>query len=406
MSHRAAWLPYSLVALCFILAVATRGISESFGVFVPSLEAAFMVERAAITGVYGLGMLAIGLGGPFAGWLLDRLGPRGVALVGLTTAGAGLLLASQATAIWQLYAGLGLVFGLACAALGSVFYAALLGRWFSARLGTALAVVWSANGIGVMIMAPLLQALIAAEDWRFAWLCAGAGVLVLAVPAALLPWRRIAAGDPAIVPARSGTAVSGYGPTVAMALRDPPFWALTWAFAFTSVAIYSLAPQINAYLIDHGLDAATAAQIWAITSVLMPLGMIGFNWLADRGGRVLGAVAAYCGTGLGIIALWLVEGPTDVWLIGAFVVLFGSTMGSRGPMISTLATLRYRGAHMGRIYGLITCGMGAGAALGAWLGGLAHDLTGGYRGAFILSLVALVLAAVPLVFEARARERM
>ena len=31
-------------------------------------------------------------------------------------------------------------------------------------------------------------------------------------------------------------------------------------------------------------------------------------------------------------------------------------MGSRGPMISTLATMRYRGAHFGRIYGLISIG--------------------------------------------------
>lgn len=395
-----------LIALCFVLGVVTRGFGECFGVFVPSLEAAFAADRAAITGIYGLAMLCSGFGGPFAGLALDRLGPRGLVLAGLLLAGGGALLASRVDAMWQLYATMGLAFGLASAALGGVLHAALLGRWFSARLGTALAVVWSAGGVGVMILSPLIQAVIAVYGWRLAYLCVGIAVLALVVPVALLPWRRIAAGDPAIMPVRVAGALPSAGPTVAMALRDPPFWALTFAFAMTAISIFSLSPQVNAYLIDNGLTAAAAARVWAVTAVLTPVGMIGFNWLADRGGRVLGAAAAYACTGLGIIALWMVRSPQDVWLIGAFVTLFGSTMGSRGPMISTLASLRYRGAHVGRIYGLITVGMGAGAALGAWLGGLAHDLTGGYGGTFVLSLAALALAAAPLVLEARARERM
>jgi MFS family permease len=404
--QQAGWLAYGLLALCFALGFVTRGVGESFGVFLPSLEAAFAADRAAITGIYGLAMLCAGFGGPLAGLVLDRIGPRLLAIGGLALAGGGTVLGAGASAVWQLYATLGLATGLAGAALGSVFYAALLGRWFSARLGTALAVVWSASSVGVIVMSPTLQALIEAHDWRFAYRGAGVAMLAMILPVALLPWRRIATGDPAIMAGRSHERSLGTGPTVAMALRDLPFWGLTFAFAMTSLSVFGLAPQVNAYLIERGLSPASAAHVWALTALLTPVGMIGFNWLADRGGRMLGAIAAYSCTGLGIVALWFVGGPHDLWLIAAFVLLFGGTMGSRGPMISTLATLRYRGAHAGRIYGLITCGMGAGGALGAWLGGLAHSLTGGYGATFALSLVAIVLAAVPLALEARARERM
>ncbi|HKU99909.1 MAG TPA: MFS transporter, partial [Vineibacter sp.] len=107
MKHRADWLPYGLVAMCFLLNLATRGVGESFGVFVPSLQAAFDAERAVVTSVYGLGMLAMGLGGPFAGLLLDRIGPRVLVLAGLVCAGGGTLLAAQASAVWQLHATLG-----------------------------------------------------------------------------------------------------------------------------------------------------------------------------------------------------------------------------------------------------------------------------------------------------------
>ena len=74
-------------------------------------------------------------------------------------------------------------------------------------------------------------------------------------------------------------------------------------------------------------------------------------------------------------------------------------------MISTLATLRYRGAHFGRIYGLIGIGMGLGGFFGAWIGGLLHDWTGGYAAVMIFSACALVLAAASLGSEAGARER-
>ncbi len=81
-------------------------------------------------------------------------------------------------------------------------------------------------------------------------------------------------------------------------------------------------------------------------------------------------------------------------------------MGSRGPMISTLATLRYRGRHFGRIYGLISIGMGLGGFLGAWIGGLLHDATGGYAAVMVFSAASLAIAAATLGSEARAREQL
>jgi MFS family permease len=156
-----------------------------------------------------------------------------------------------------------------------------------------------------------------------------------------------------------------------------------------------------AYLIEQGMAPIDAASAVGVTGLLMPVGMIGFNWLADRGGRRLSAVAAYGCTILGVAALWAFSGPSDIWLLAAFVILFGVSMGSRGPMISTLATLRFRGPHLGRIYGSITLAMGIGGALGAWLGGLAHDLTGGYTAVMAVSLVGLLLGAVPLLIEAQ-----
>jgi MFS family permease len=160
------------------------------------------------------------------------------------------------------------------------------------------------------------------------------------------------------------------------------------------------------YLLERGLDGPYAARAIAAAGFLTPLGMIGFSWLADRGGRRLAALLAYASSILGVGALAMVRGPNDDVFVWLYVLLFGGSMGSRGPMISTLAALRYRGAHFGRIYGLISIGMGLGGFLGAWIGGLLHDFTDGYAAVMIFSAAALALAAATLGSEASARERL
>jgi MFS family permease len=285
-----------------------------------------------------------------------------------------------------------------------VLSASLLGRWFPAqRLGVALAVAWSASGVGAMLILPLAQHLIATDGWRHAYLVL-ALISAAFIPLLLvLPWRRFERGAPGLAPAR---ATASAGVTVGEAVRDWPFWALTFSFGLTSIGIFSLVPQTMVYLLERGLDGAYAARALAVAGFLTPLGMVGFSWLADRGGRKIAAILAYACSIAGVGALALVRGPNDdVWL-WLYVLLFGGSMGSRGPMISTLATLRYRGRHFGRIYGLISIGMGVGGFFGAWVGGLLHDWFDGYAVLMLFSAAALVLAAASLGSEAGARERL
>jgi len=398
------FLPWSLVALCFVLGVASRSISDSFAVFVPALEQSFGTSRSAVTLVYSFALLVGGTAAPIAGWIVDRFGLRALTVIGMAAAALATASASQATAVWHLYLGLGIVMGFAGASLSGVLSASLLGRWFPARrLGVALAVAWSAAGVGAIVVLPLAHHLIATHSWRHAYLvfaCISAAFIPLLL---VLPWRRISRGASGLLPARAS---DQRGPTVGEAVRGPSFWALSLSFGLTSVGIFSLAPQAMVYLLERGLDGAYAARALAVAGVLTPLGMVGFSWLADRGGRRLAALLAYGSSIAGVGAFALVRGPDDTFWLWAFVLLFGGSMGSRGPMISTLATLRYRGAQFGRIYGLISVGMGLGGFLGAWLGGLLHDISGGYGAVMALSVAALLIAAALLGWEARARERL
>ena len=398
------FVPWALVALCFVLGVASRSISDTFTVFVPALQGDFGASRSAITLVYSFALLVGGTGAPIAGWIVDRFGLRALTVVGIVAATLASVGASQATVVWHLYLCLGIVMGFGGASLSGVLSSTLLGRWFPAnRLGVALAVAWSASGVGAIVMFPLAEHLIVTQGWRHAYVVFACASAVLLPVLLVLPWRRIERGAIGLVPARASDRP---GPTAGEAVRDWPFWALTFSFALTSVGIFCLVPQTMVYLLERGLDGGYAARALAVAGFLTPLGMIGFSWLADRGGRKIAAILAYACSIAGVGALALVQGPSDDFWLWLYVLLFGGSMGSRGPMISTLATLRYRGAHFGRIYGLISVGMGLGGFLGAWAGGLLHDWTGGYAAVMVLSVSALVLAAASLGSEAGARERL
>ncbi len=398
------FVPWLLVALCFVLGVASRSIGDSFPVFVPALQDAFAAGRGDVTLVYSFSLFVGGTAAPLAGWIVDRFGLRTLTVIGMTSAALATATASQASHLWQLYLGLGVVMGFAGATLAGVLHATVLGRWFPARrLGVALAVAWSANGVGSIVILPLAEHLITTADWRHAYLVFSA-ISTCFIPVVLvLPWRRIARGAEGLTRLHAG---AGAGPTVGQAVRDWPFWALSFSYTFTSLGIFAIVPQAMVYLLERGLPGSYAARALAIAGFLTPLGMVGFSWLADRGGRKAAALLAYGSSILGVGALALVRGPDDTVWLWLYVVLFGGAQGSRGPMISTLATLRYRGAHFGRIYGLITIGTGFGGFLGAWIGGVLHDMTGNYTAVLIFSAVSLALAASSLGSEAGARERL
>ena len=398
------YFPWLLVALCFAIGVASRSVTESFTIFLPALEREFTGSRSALTLIYSLTLVINGIGAPIAGWIVDRFGVRMLPILGMTFTALATASASFASELWHLYLGIGLVMGTGGAMMGGILSASLLGRWFPARrLGVALAVAWSAPGVGAIVVYPLAEYMIAVHGWRYAYLVFSIVSACFVPLLLLLPWRTIERGAVGIVHAR-GSATAGM--TVGEAVREWPFWALTFSFALTSVGVFSLVPQTMAFLLESGFDGGHAARALAIAGFLTPLGMIGFSWLADRGGRKLAALLAYGCSILGVGALALVRGPADEAWLWIFVLLFGGSQGSRGPMISTLATLRYRGANFGRIYGAICIGMGLGCFFGAWVGGLLHDWTGGYGAIFILSAASLALAAASLGSEAGAREKL
>jgi MFS family permease len=386
----------NVLALCFALSVLGRGLVESFTVFLLPISEDFGWDRARVVSVYSLSALASGLAAPFAGRLFDRSGPRMVYSGGLLLLGSAFLIAAWAQELWQFQLSLGLCVGLGAALIGNVPNSILLGRWFGPKLPTAMAVVYSATGAGVLVLLPLSQVLIDQFGWRGAYQIFGCTALVVLLPLLLLPWRRFSGGSPHVI-RNSASDPADDGWTLASAMRHHAFWALFSTFFFTAIGMYSLAAQVVAYLVDAGFPPLQAATAWGFSGVVLLFGMLGVSWLDGVIGRRPSVLLSYALSIAGIIMLWLLQWYPNFWLLTGFVVCFGSMIGSRGPLLTATAMKIFRGPHVGTIYGAIAFGSGLGSAFGSWSGGLIHDLTRSYNPLIAFALVSVFLGMIPFL---------
>jgi MFS family permease len=386
-----------VLALCFALSVMGRGLGESFTVFLKPISENFGWDRAQVVSVYSLTAFAGGLAAPLIGRLFDRSGPRTVYSLGVFLLGSAFLIAAHAQYLWQFQLSIGLCVGVGIAFIGNVPNSILLGRWFGPRLPTAMAIVYSAAGGGVLLLLPASQILIDHFGWRGAYQIFGIAALCLLVPLLLVPWRLLSSGSPNVVKEADPNLID-QGWTLLSAMRHHAFWALFATFFFTGVGMYAIAAQIVAYLIDAGFPPLQAATAWGFSGVVLLFGMLGVTSLDTVIGRRPAVLISYAISIAGIILLWLLQRYPNFWILTGFVVCFGSTIGSRGPLLTATAMKIFRGKHVGTIYGTIAISSGLGSALGSWSGGLIHDLTHSYNPLIAFSLFSMVLGMIPFLF--------
>ncbi|MDQ8726492.1 MFS transporter [Bradyrhizobium sp. LHD-71] len=388
-------MAFVVLGICFALSMLGRSANEIFPVFLLPISAEFGWDRAEVVSIYSLAALSAGLASPLVGRLFDLLGPRAVYAFGLLLVGGGFSAAAYAQALWQLQLCVGLAAGFGAACLGTVASSLLLGRWFGPRLPMAMAVVFAATGIGTLIGLPLSQVLIDAYGWRGAYRLIGVVMLGLAVPLLVLPWRRLAAGASGAIAAPSDQAGAEW--KLSSAMCHHAFWALFSTYFFTGVGMYCIAAQVVAYLVEAGFPPLQAATAWGFSGVALAAGMVSVSLLDGLLGRRRAILFAYGLSVTGIIMLWLLRAYPSIWLLAGFIICFGSTIGSRGPLISATAMTIFRGERVGTIFGAISLGSGLGAAFGSWSGGLIHDWTGNYDLMIVFALVNLLLGMMPFL---------
>ena len=381
----------------FLLVVSLKEMAGDFGWprAVPSLAYAFFFAGA-------------GIGGIVMGWWYDRSGAGPVTLLGLAMIGAGAMFVSSIDSRWQLY----LVFGVVMGLLG---YASIYGpltinvmRWFKHRPGFAVGVVTAGEGLGGTIWPPVFRYFNETAGWRDTFLWFGVFVLVTALPASAVLWRRRQARGAGTRDegGRIVDATAAAPRTPVRAIRLSTFaiqTAICLAIVGCCVSMAMPVAHLVAHASDLGHATARAAEMLAVALLVSTVVRLVVGTLVvDRFG---GLVALMVFSGLQTAALLLYAAADGLLALYAVSVLFGIGYGGVNICYPVLVREHLPRAEAGRRLGVILLFGTLGMALGGWLAGYIFDSTGSYTPAFLAGAafnVTNVIIVVGLIIRTRA----
>lgn len=391
---RATSLRAELSAGWLLLATATFGCGTgassllyySFGVLIEPLQAQFGWSRGEVSSALFYGSFGLVLAAPAIGWMIDRHGPRVIALLAIP--GFAMVLLVLAGFDGSLGAFYALFFVAALLGSGTtpiLYTRAVAGRFDTAR-GLALGITLAGPGTAAILLPPFLVEVIATWGWR-------AGFLSLALLAAA-PWLAVRAWLVSRRTPDAGNTASAVlaGASRRHALASRPFWTIVVGFGAVSVACSSLVVHLVPMLRDAGLEAAVAARIASTIGIGVILGRVGIGYVIDRlfAPRVAATIFAITAAGCALLA---VDGA-DRAPLAAFLI--GFALGAEVDLLAFL-TSRYFGLrHYGFLYALVYAAFWIGIAFGPALTGRLYDHFGDYYLALRL-IVCLLLAGSALI---------
>ncbi len=403
------WVVVAVTVAALLLAAGGR---SAPGVFLLPMEADLGLSRGVLSLAGSLGMLTFGLAAPFTGGLIDRHGPRRVATVGLLAVAVAFAVSTLARSPLALHLTWGVFSGVATGLVGSVLGATVATRWFRRRRGLVVGLFGAATSAGQLMFIPLLTVLASSVGWKGGSL-ALAGLAVALAPVVWWLMRDSPADlnlAPDGAPVDAGVAGAGQGAgradpqVMRRAVRSPEFWLLALTFfvcGATSTGIVGM--HFMAFCGDLGLTAGFAAGMLALMGTFNFVGTLGSGYLTDRVDPRLLLGAYYAFRGLSLVLLPLVP-PGAAFL--AFAVLCGLDSKATVPPTTALTADVFGRENVGVVYGWVFFAHQLGAALAAWLGGVARDALGSYTPAFIAAAVLAGAAAVLALRIQPARSRL
>ncbi|MDA0735278.1 MAG: MFS transporter [Chloroflexi bacterium] len=318
----------------FVSSVNKTAVNKGFPVFILPVEEYFGASRATVSFIFALARSENGPTGPFAGWLVDRFGPRAMIFVGATMSGGGFLLLGQTGSIWAfalIYLG---VVNVGSNLGFSYPMSTLINNWFYRQKAMAMSAFHAMDSLLPALLVPLLYIGIRDLGLPVTFNIIGIVILSVVLPLAFFikntPEGRGLTMDgdpPATAQTQTGfdqrgqsswTPPADYG--LKSAMRTPTYWVLVTGTAFRLVAKAAVMLHVIPIFISKGIDEQTAVLVFSLLLfITLPLYLI-VGWLADRFPKnwVLTATAVS-----GTASFALMASPlSSLWVVLLFVALF------------------------------------------------------------------------------------
>ncbi len=360
------------------------------------LRAAFHLSGGGFGGVYMLATAAGALCLPWLGRTLDLMPGWKVIRFTMPVSVLACVLITVAPDVAVLTFALYLLRLFGQGMMSEIAYT-VIGRWFVANRGRAMALIVAGQQAGLALL-PVLFVLIdrMSGSWRTTWIASGALIALVGMPAiiALMKVERVPRSHEAKI--RSQNTARDW--TRSEVLRDPVLYLLLLGIlapSFISTVIFFN----EDYLIDlRGYDPLAFAAAFPVMSITTVLFGLVCGHLIDRFGslRLLPFVLVPLAVSQAVLGL-----ITPVWGVYLFMFLFGISSGFTSTLLGALWPEVYGLAHLGGIRAIIFSAVVLSTALGPGLSGALIDRGVTVPTQMVWLCAWCVVACFALAFAAR-----
>ncbi|MSO91704.1 MAG: MFS transporter [Acetobacteraceae bacterium] len=373
------------------------GMRQCLGLFLPAMTRDLGISASDFTFAIAVQNVVWGLCQAPLGALADRLGIRPVLLGGVFTYILASIVMMLATGIAGLTLS-GALIGVSVACTGSSIAMTATARAADpARRSLMLGIVGAFSSVGMLVLAPLLQALLDNWDWRVA-----AGLLVV-LSIAMLP-AALATGRVDRVP-QPAHERAGFREVVGIALSNRRFVVLCCTYFVCGLQLIFLSTHLPNYLALCGQDPMLGATALAIIGGVNILGSWSAGWLGGHYPKHLLLGLLYLARSAVITAYFIVP-PTPTSTI-VFAAVMGMVWLGVIPLVSGYIAELFGTRYMATILGLAFVIHQAGSVTGALGGGIVLDLFGSYDIAWRVGvMIGVVAGIVQIAFGGPARPGM
>ena len=320
----------------------------------------------------------------YAGKLADRVNLRLLLGAGLAVSAVGVGLMGFMSMPWHALVLYGVIFAIGNGGVSTPPVGVMVTRAFPGRTGLANSVVLSGITIGQLVMMSALAFVLATIGWRsvFFWIgLAHVALLLLVLPA--VPGGQSAQARAAERP-RDGL-------TLRQAARTRQFWMMCVIFAVCGLDDFFVATHVVAFAQDHGINAFVAGNLFAMMGLTGFIGVIGAGIWGDRSGPIWPTAASFA---VRAVVFGLIVVDQSPLSIAIFCLVFGITFLVTAPLTVLFVRDSFGMAHLGAISGIITMVHQIFGGIGAYAGAAIFDATGRYDIAFVIVMIATVVALV------------
>jgi MFS family permease len=393
-----------------VMAVGNVPFLQGTTVWNPVLEAHFGWGRGQMSWAFAFARAEGGLMGPVEGFLIERLGPRRMVLIGLMILGGGFLILGSIQQLWHLY----LAFIVMSLGVGLGTWLPMmtaLNSWFIRRRSTAMGIAMEGFSLGGVFLIPVMAWAIGSIEpggsdgygWRATALGIGVFLMTLAFPISQLvrnrPEEYGQRPDGDTSERSSAVTHRAEAPpgdseerdfTWQQALRTRTFWLITIGHACSTTVIVTVAVHLGLMLGDRGFSLQMVGWVVSTYTAVGALFTLVGGYVGDR---VPIRIALFGFSAVQSVAIAILFVNESTYIAFVFAVLMGIGFGGRIPL-----TTAVRGVYFGRrafasITGISMLPMNLFLIAAPLFAGYMFDFTGSYEVPFITVAVVSFLGS-------------